>query len=354
MIKMKIAKNLCITFLFLGIATVLCFMLSPLASTDTHVPLIYVLAVLCISRFTSGYVYGVLASIVAVIGVNYIFTYPYFQVNFSITGYPLTFLVMLTVALFIGALTTQIKHQEQMRLDVEKEKVRSNLLRAISHDIRTPLTSISGAAAAIIDNRDKLSEDQKLELLSNIKDESQWMIRMVENLLSITRITDDKTRITTVDELVEDVIGSAVVKFSKRYPGPDISVDIPAEMLLVPMDSILIEQVLINLMENAMIHGVTTTKLHLTVTTTDDSAIFSVEDNGKGIDEHLLPDIFQGILNTQSGHSSDNKRNMGMGLSVCQAIVTAHNGTMKAENIPDGGAKISFTLPLGKDESYEY
>ena len=351
---MKIIKNLCITLAYLGVATVLCLILSPLASTDTHVPLIYVLAVLCISRFTSGYIYGVLASIVAVAGVNYIFTYPYFQMNFSITGYPLTFFVMLAVALFVSALTTQIKHQEQMRLDVEKEKVRSNLLRAISHDIRTPLTSIAGAAAGIIDNKDKLSEEQKVELLTNIKEESEWMIRMVENLLSITRITDDKTQLSTVDELVEDVIGSAVVKFSRRFPKPDISVDIPSEMLLVPMDSILIEQVLINLMENAMIHGVTTTKLHLTVTTADDNAIFSVEDNGRGIDEHLLPDIFQGMLNTQSGHSSDNKRNMGMGLSVCQAIITAHNGTMKAENIPDGGAKISFTLPLGKDKTYEY
>lgn len=351
---MKIMKNLCITLAYLGVATVLCFILSPLASTDTHVPLIYVLAVLCISKFTSGYLYGVLASIVAVIGVNYIFTYPYFQVNFSITGYPLTFFVMLTVAVFVSALTTQIKHQEQMRLDVEKEKVRSNLLRAISHDIRTPLTSIAGAAAGIIDNRDKLSDEQETELLANIKEESEWMIRMVENLLSITRITDDKTRITTVDELVEDVIGSAVVKFSKHFPDPEISVDIPAEMLLVPMDSILIEQVLINLMENAVIHGGTTTKLHLTVTTTGEDAIFSAEDNGQGIDEHLLPDIFQGMLNTQSGHSSDNKRNMGMGLSVCQAIISAHNGTIKAENIPDGGAKFSFSLPLRKDENNEY
>lgn len=351
---MKIIKNLCITFSLLGIATVLCFILSPLASTDTHVPLIYVLAVLCVSRFTSGYLYGVFASIVAVIGVNYIFTYPYFQVNFTITGYPLTFFVMLSVAIFISALTTQIKHQEQMRLDAEKEKVRSNLLRAISHDIRTPLTSIAGAAAGIIDNKDKLSEEQKIELLSNIKEESVWMIRMVENLLSITRINDEQARLSTVDELVEDVISSAVVKFSKRFPDTDISVDIPKEMLLVPMDSILIEQVLINLMENAVVHGITTTRLCLTVKTTEDSAVFSVEDNGQGIDEHLLPDIFQGMLNTQSGRSSDNKRNMGMGLSVCQAIITAHHGTMKAENVPNRGAKISFSLPLGKDENYEY
>ncbi len=120
------------------------------------------------------------------------------------------------------------------------------------------------------------------------------------------------------------------------------------------MDSILIEQVLINLMENAIAHGITTTKLCLTVKTTEDSAVFSVEDNGQGIDEHLLPDIFQGMLNTQSGRSSDNKRNMGMGLSVCQAIITAHHGTMRAENVPNGGAKISFSLPLRKDENYEY
>ena len=160
---MKILKNIFITAAMLAAATAICFILRPLVPTDTHVPLIYVLAVLCVSRLTEGYFYGVLASMVAVVGVNYIFTYPYFQVDFTVTGYPLTFIVMLTVSISVSALMTQIKMQEHVRLKAEKERMRANLLRAVSHDIRTPLTSIEGAAAGIIDNKDVLTEEQKEE-----------------------------------------------------------------------------------------------------------------------------------------------------------------------------------------------
>ena len=196
-IYMKILKNIIITAAMLAAATAICFILRPLVPTDTHVPLIYVLAVLCVSRLTEGYFYGVLASMVAVVGVNYIFTYPYFQVDFTVTGYPLTFIVMLTVSISVSALMTQIKMQEHVRLKAEKERMRANLLRAVSHDIRTPLTSIEGAAAGIIDNKDVLTEEQKEELLLNIKEEAQWMVRMVENLLSITRMNDEGTSFST-------------------------------------------------------------------------------------------------------------------------------------------------------------
>ncbi len=164
---MKILKNIFIfTVSMLGARDSYMFYFeAKLVPTDTHVPLIYVLAVLCVSRLTEGYFYGVLASMVAVVGVNYIFTYPYFQVDFTVTGYPLTFIVMLTVSISVSALMTQIKMQEHVRLKAEKERMRANLLRAVSHDIRTPLTSIEGAAAGIIDNKDVLTEEQKRERL---------------------------------------------------------------------------------------------------------------------------------------------------------------------------------------------
>lgn len=348
---MKILRNLFITFLFLALATIFCFMLRPLNTTDTYVPLIYVLAVLCISRFTTGYIYGVGASVIAVVGVNYIFTYPYFQVDFTLTGYPLTFLVMLAVSIFISALTTQIKHQEQIRLDVEREKMRANLLRAVSHDIRTPLTSIAGSAAGIIENRDKLTDHQKLELLENIREEAQWMVRMVENLLSITRFNSGEAQIDTIDEVAEDVISSAVVKFSKRFPNLKVTVDIPEEVLLVPMDATLIEQVIINLFENAALHGKTTSEISIWLTSTSYLAVFFIEDNGQGIDPKVLPHIFDGNITSTDQGTADNKRNMGIGLSVCREIVAAHQGTMKAENREEGGARFIFTLPLRKDQT---
>ena len=322
---MKILKNIIITAAMLAAATAICFILRPLVPTDTHVPLIYVLAVLCVSRLTEGYFYGVLASMVAVVGVNYIFTYPYFQVDFTVTGYPLTFIVMLTVSISVSALMTQIKMQEHVRLKAEKERMRANLLRAVSHDIRTPLTSIEGAAAGIIDNKDVLTEEQKEELLLNIKEEAQWMVRMVENLLSITRMNDEGTRLTTHEELAEEIV-------------------------IVPMDPILIRQVIVNIMENAVIHGGSTTQVKVAISANETEAIFSIEDNGKGIDGKILPMLFTGQISHREGETYDNKRSMGIGLSVCKSIIDAHRGKVWAENKIDGGAKISFTLPLEEEE----
>ena len=283
-------------------------------------------------------------------GVNYIFTYPYFQVDFTVTGYPLTFIVMLTVSISVSALMTQIKMQEHVRLKAEKERMRANLLRAVSHDIRTPLTSIEGAAAGIIDNKDVLTEEQKEELLLNIKEEAQWMVRMVENLLSITRMNDEGTRLTTHEELAEEIVSSAVVKFSKRFPDIKVEVDIPEEVVIVPMDPILIRQVIVNIMENAVIHGGSTTQVKVTISANETEAIFSIEDNGKGIDGKILPMLFTGPISHREGETYDNKRSMGIGLSVCKSIIDAHRGKVWAENKIDGGAKISFTLPLEEEE----
>ena len=350
--KNPTVKNTMITVGILGIAGVICMSLQKLGETDTHVPLLFVLAVLFVSRFTDGYRYGVISSIIAVVGVNYVFTYPYFALDFTLTGYPITFIAMFAVSFSVSALTTQIKKQEKMRLEVEKEKMRANLLRAVSHDIRTPLTSIAGSAAGIIDNKDVLSQEQVLGLVSNIKDEAQWLIRMVENLLSVTRMNEENAKIDTQEELVEEVVSGAVLKFSKRFPDIQVSVDIPEEMLMVPMDAILIEQVLVNLMENSAIHGKTTTEIHLQVYLSEKGAVFSVEDNGQGIEPQVLPDIFERNLSAREGKVYDSKRNMGIGLSVCKSIINAHKGTMKAENCSSGGAAVSFTLPFGREESY--
>lgn len=346
--KFPVLNNIIFTISMLGIATLFCFILEGLTLPEsrTHVPLIYVLAVLLISRFTDGYLYGVLAAVAAVICVNYIFTYPYFAVDFTIAGYPITFLVMLAVAIITSALMTQIKRQEQIRTEIEKEKMKANLLRAVSHDIRTPLTSIAGSATGIIENKDSLSKEQELELLDNIQEDAQWLVRIVENLLSITRMNSDSAKLKTQEELAEDVIGGAIVKFQKRFPEISVQANIPDDVILIPMDIILIEQVLLNLMENAVIHGKTTKNIILSIHIEDQTAVFIVADDGEGIKEHILPKIFDGNIGGHDESESDNKRNMGIGLSVCKSIVKAHKGTMKAENREEGGARMVFTLPL--------
>lgn len=346
--KFPVLNNILITCSVLGIATLFCFALEGLTIPEsrTHVPLIYVFAVLLISRFTNGYLYGVLAAIASVVCVNYIFTYPYFEFDFTIAGYPITFMVMLAVAIITSALMTQIKRQEQIRREIEKEKMRANLLRAVSHDIRTPLTSIAGSAAGIIENKDYLSKEQEMELLGNIQEDAQWLVRIVENLLSITRMNADDARLETQEELAEDVISGAILKFQKRFPEIEVKANTPDDVIWVPMDAILIEQVILNLMENAVIHGKVTSELTLNLEVEGTTAVFKVEDNGEGIKESVLPVIFEGNIGERDEGEEDKKRNMGIGLSVCLSIIKAHRGTMKAENKEDGGARMIFTLPL--------
>ena len=176
----------------LGVLTAtaaLCAVLRMFDPSDVYVALIFELAVVLVSRFTDGYLFGLLASVIGVLGVNWIFTYPYMQLNFTIAGYPLTFVVMLAVSVVVSTLTTQIKQQEKLRAEAEKEKMRGNLLRAVSHDIRTPLTAIVGGIDAILENGDQISPETRRGLLENMRDESNWLIGVVENLLSVTRMS---------------------------------------------------------------------------------------------------------------------------------------------------------------------
>ena len=264
--------------------------------------------------------------------------------DFTISGYPLTFVIFLIASIMTCALTTQVRQQERLRSETEKEKMRANLLRSVSHDIRTPLTSIVGSTSTILENPGLSEADQK-ELLTDVRNEAQWLIRVVENLLSITRIGEDQAHITKEEEAAEEVLGEVICKFRRRYPDITVSVSVPDNLLMVPMDPVLIEQVLLNLLENAAIHGETTTHIRLTLSCSGSYACFSVIDNGCGIPERELPNLFDGTLKRSNTASIDGKRNMGLGLSVCLAIVRAHGGTMSAKNLTEG-SEFSFRLPL--------
>lgn len=191
---MKLQKVFCFslrdtlfTTVVFSCAMILCFLLQHLGESDSYSPLIFLLAVFLTARYTQGYFYGVLATVAGVICVNYIFTEPYWTLNFSRTGYPINFAAMILVALLTSTMTTRIKRQEQLSTQAKLENMRANLLRAISHDIRTPLTSIIGAADYILSDREHpLSSHQRM-LATEIRSDGQWLLRIAENLLSITR-----------------------------------------------------------------------------------------------------------------------------------------------------------------------
>ena len=340
-------RDLLITISILFCAAGVCILLHTADTSEGFASPIFVLAVLLISRFTTGYLFGLIASILGVICVNFIFTYPYWEFNFTISGYPLTFFTMLSVSLIVSALTSQIKRQEQLRVETDRETMRANLLRAVSHDLRTPLTSIVGSASAILEN-DALLPPQQKTLLRNVRSEAQWLIRMVENLLSITRMGDGTARLSKELEAAEEVLSSVAGKFQQRFPGIQLTLTAPREALFVPMDAILIEQVLMNLLENAAAHGQSSAIL-LSAERQSAGAVFTVRDNGLGIPEEILPEIFSPALPGKL-HAGDDRRNMGIGLSVCSSIVKAHGGSMSACNVREGGAMFRFTLPMEESE----
>ena len=332
-------------FVTMGLTSVVCQTLKGVSGSDVHVPMIFVLAVLIIALLTDGYFYGTLAALISVVGVNWAFTYPYYKLDFSIYGYPLTFMTMLAVGFAVSTLTSRVKEQERIRLESEKEKMRANLLRAISHDLRTPLTSISGSISAVLESGGSLDGTQCTELLQDAKKDADWLCRMVENLLSITRISGDEVRgIQKEDEALEEVLSEVVLNFRKKNPDIEVSVTVPDTLLFVPMDAMLIEQVVLNLLDNAVSHGKTTSKIRINASAGSEYVTITVADNGKGIDTAVMKHLFDGSLQLRSRETADNSRSMGIGLLLCRTIVEAHGGQISACNLPGGGASFTFTL----------
>lgn len=312
--------------------------------TRTLIPMIFVLGVFLISLKTQGYFWGVTASLLSVLAVNYAFTFPYYAFDLISPECIFSAVVMLIVAVMTGAMTTQLKTQEKIKAESEMERMRANLLRAVSHDLRTPLTSIYGSTSAVIENYDTLSKEQNLKLLGDVQKDSQWLIHMVENLLSVTRIDSNKVRVNKTPVVLEELIDSVLVKFKKRCPEQKITVEIPDDFISIPMDPILIEQVLLNILENAVYHAVGMTELILKVESKDGKAIFSILDNGCGISPEVKDKIFNGYISHSDTPADGSRNNMGIGLSVCSTIVKAHGGEIHAYNRPEGGAIFYFIL----------
>ena len=312
-------------------------------NTKTMTP--FVLGVFLVSWRTQGYVFGIASSLISVLAVNWAFTYPYWAFDLISPECISSAVVMLIVSSMTGALTTRLKQQEKLKAEAEKERMRGNLLRAVSHDLRTPLTSIYGACSAILENYDSIPDQRKMILLKDIQADSQWLNRMVENLLSVTRLDTDKVRLSKHGVVLEELIDALLVKFHKHYPDNTVQVDIPEKFITIPMDPVLIEQVLMNLLENAVFHAHGMEHLWLRVERKNKKAVFYVEDDGCGISPDRMEYLFTGLLDSEAPIDST-RNNMGIGLSVCKTIIKAHGSELKALNRPSGGAVFSFALEM--------
>ncbi|HIR97062.1 MAG TPA: DUF4118 domain-containing protein [Candidatus Merdisoma faecalis] len=352
MTNTELKRNCLITILALLLATLIAYLFYLATGSANNISMIYVLAVALIARYSSGYLPGILASVISVFIVNAVFTYPYGKLNFTMAGYPLTFLGFLSVSIITSTTTThlksqarQIQEQERLLLEADKEKMRANLLRAISHDLRTPLTAIIGSSSTYLENGEDLSEKERNALVSGIHEDAHWLLNMVENLLTVTRIDADTASVVKTEEPVEEVVAEAVTRLKQRLPDISVKARVPDEFYLIPMDATLIEQVIINLLENAARHSGSSDPIELNVWPNGNMMQFDVIDYGKGIAPERLSSIFDGDAAYSREGSSEAFKGMGIGLSICKTIISAHKGTITAEN-HGKGAKFSFTLPM--------
>ena len=320
--------------------------------TMTMTPMVFVLGVFLVSWRTQGYFWGIAASLISVLAVNWAFTYPYWAFDLISPECISAAVVMLIVATMTGTLTTRLKKQEKLKAEAEKERMRGNLLRAVSHDLRTPLTSIYGACSAMIENYDHISREKQLKMLTDVRSDAQWLTRMVENLLSVTRIDADTVRLAKQDTVLDELIDALLVKFHKHYPDQKVNVEHPDDFVSIPMDAMLIEQVLMNLLENAVFHAKGMQNLWLRVKIKGSKAVFSVEDDGCGIPEERLERLFTGLLDSEAP-TDTSRSSMGIGLSVCRTTIKAHGSDIRAENRRSGGAAFSFTLDMEENKNVE-
>lgn len=211
----KVLKNIAIMVGVLALSYGLGILLQNVFNIRENMTTVFVFAVFLVSLLTDGYVYGIVTTFAAVLSVNYAFTYPYFDVDFSAPANIFSAVVMLVISFLTSAFTTKLKRWQTLKAEGEKERMRANLLRAVSHDLRTPLTTIYGASSSILDHYDRLNDTQKTQMISGIKEDSEWLIRMVENLLSITRIDSGKVKLIKTPTVLEELIDSVVLKFKK-------------------------------------------------------------------------------------------------------------------------------------------
>lgn len=235
--------------------------------------------------------------------------------------------------------------KQKIALETQRERLRSNLLRAISHDLRTPLTSISGNAGVLMEKSIALTEEKKQEIYASIYDDSMWLVDLTENLLSITRIENGTMHLQMNAELIDDVLREAIAHVDRQAARHHIRVNLEDDLLMAKMDARLIVQVIINIVNNAIKYTPEGSHICISAEKEDRMVCIHIADDGPGISDEAKVHLFDMFYTAGIG-KADSRRGLGLGLSLCQSIVEAHGGEIFVENNEPHGAVFSFTLPL--------
>jgi two-component system sensor histidine kinase KdpD len=316
--------------------------------TTTDVAMVFLLAVVVIATRPPRSA-ALLASVLAIVAFDVGFVPPYGRLAVHEGGYLLTFAMMLGIAVLMSGLTArmreQAERQERAQVAVAAERLRTALLSSLSHDLRTPLAGIEGAAGALREGGERLAADARADLVDGILVEARRMDRLVANLLDMVRVESGTLAVQKQWQPLEEVVGVALLRTEERLRHHGIVVTLPDDLPLVAVDEILLEQVFVNLLENAARYTPAGTRVDISAAAREGAVHVQVADRGPGIGAGEEEAIFRKFQRGRSAGASPGAGS-GLGLTICRGIVAAHGGRMWAERRNGGGTAIHFTIPI--------
>lgn len=350
------ALNILKSMAMIVLASVIGFGFWKLGFSEANIIMVYILCVMITSVITTRQIYSLISSMISVFVFNFLFTEPRYTLLAYEKDYPVTFITMFVAAFMTGSLAIQLKSQirqsAEAALVAQKEQMRANLLRSISHDLRTPLTSISGNASNLLSNGERFDEETKMQLYSDIYEDSMWLINLVENILSVTKLEEDKLNIRLSTELLDEIITEALQHISRKKIEHTILVETPDEFIFVKVDTRLIMQVIINIVDNAIKYTQKGSKIVITTEKQLDKAVVRIADNGPGIPDEKKEQVFD-MFYSGAKNIADSRRSLGLGLALCRSIISAHGGELKLSDHVPHGAVFTFTLPIEEVDLHE-
>ncbi len=306
--------------------------------------LVYLLGVVFVAT-SFGRWPSILASVLSVAAFDFFFVEPHLTFAVADTQFLLTFAVMLVVALFVSTLVDRLRSQEEAahrrELAVETERLRNALLSSVSHDLRTPLAAITGAASSLAN--DDLEPEVRHDLAQSIADEADRLGHLLRNLLDVTRLESGAVAVRKEWCPIEEVVGAALNRLETRLGDRPVHVELPSDLPLVPLDASLLEQVMTNLVENALRYSPAGTLIEISASRGTGEVQVTVADRGPGLPEGMEKRVFEKFFQAEPAAPA---KGVGLGLTVCKGIIQAHGGWIKAANRPGGGTTFTFALPL--------
>lgn len=245
-----------------------------------------------------------------------------------------------------------LEEKEAAAVLAKNEQLRANLLRSISHDLRTPLTSISGNASNLLSNGNLFDTKTKEQMYTDIYDDAMWLINLVENLLSVSRLEEGRMNLRISTELMDEIVAEALRHINRKSVEYHLNVQNSEEYLLVQVDAKLIIQVIINIVDNAIKYTPPGSEINIGWRKQGSFVSISIADNGPGIPDQAKPHVFD-MFYSASNPIADSRRSMGLGLALCKSIVNAHGGEITVTDHLPHGSIFTFSVPAGEVELHE-